>query len=52
MTPWDRLAALAEAGCQHCIFSVRNVNDVSRLEAIGRDVIPHVRGLGTPSPVA
>ena len=47
----DRLARLAEAGCQHCIFSVRDVHDVSRLEAIGREVIPQVRGLGTPSPI-
>ena len=46
----DRLGAWAEAGSQHTIFSVRNVWDLSRLELIGRDVIPQVRDLGSPSP--
>ena len=48
----DRLGAWADAGSQHTIFSVRNVWDLSRLELIGRDVLPQVRSLGTPSPLA
>ncbi len=48
----DRLGAWAEAGSQHTIFSVRNVWDLSRLELIGRDVLPQVRALGVPSPLA
>jgi F420-dependent oxidoreductase-like protein len=47
----DRLGAWAEAGSHHTIFSVRDVWDVSRLELIGRDVIPQVRSLGEPSPL-
>jgi hypothetical protein len=47
----DRLGAWAEAGSMHTIFSVRNVWDQSRLELIGRDVLPQVRGLGDPSPL-
>jgi hypothetical protein len=35
----------------HTIFSVRNVWDPSKLELIGRDVLPAVRGLGEPSPL-
>ncbi|MDP8904618.1 MAG: LLM class F420-dependent oxidoreductase [Chloroflexota bacterium] len=41
----DRLRAWAEAGSQHTIFSVRGVWDVSKLELIGRDVIPQVQDL-------
>jgi F420-dependent oxidoreductase-like protein len=48
----DRLGAWAEVGSMHTIFSVRNVWDLSRLELIGRDVLPQVRGLGDPSPLA
>ena len=40
----DRLGAWAEAGSQHTIFSVRNVWDLSKLELIGRDVLPQVAG--------
>jgi F420-dependent oxidoreductase-like protein len=47
----DRLGGWAEAGSMHAIFSVRDVWDVSKLELIGRDVIPQVRGLGDPSPI-
>jgi F420-dependent oxidoreductase-like protein len=47
----DRLGAWADAGSQHAIFSIRNVWDLSKLELIGRDVLPHVRDLGTPSPL-
>lgn len=47
----DRLGAWAEAGSMHTIVSVRNAWDVAKLELIGRDVIPHLRGMGTPSPL-
>ena len=47
----DRFGALAEAGCQHAIFSVRGVHEVARLERLGRDVIPQVRSMGDPSPI-
>jgi F420-dependent oxidoreductase-like protein len=48
----DRLGGWAEAGSMHTIFSVRNVWDLSKLELIGREVLPQVRGLGVPSPLA
>ena len=41
----DRLGELSDAGAQHVIISLRRAGDVSRLELIGRDVIPHLRGL-------
>jgi len=47
----ERIGNWAEAGSHHTIFSVRGVADVSKLELIGRDVLPQVRGLGDPSPV-
>lgn len=47
----ERLGRTTEVGAQHAIFSVRNVDDLSKLELIGRDVIPQLRDLGTPSPV-
>jgi len=47
----DRLGNWAEAGSHHTIFSVRGVADISKLELIGRDVIPQVRSLGEPSPL-
>ena len=47
----DRLGGWAEAGSHHTIFSVRDVADVSKLELIGRDVIPQARDLGDPSPI-
>ena len=48
----DRLGAWSDAGSMHAIFSVRDVSDLSRLELIGREVIPQVRDLGDPSPIA
>ena len=39
----DRWGALAEAGAQHVIFSVRGVSDTSRLERIAADVFPQLR---------
>jgi F420-dependent oxidoreductase-like protein len=41
----ERFGDLADAGAQHVIFGVRGVNDLSKLELIGRDVIPQVRSL-------
>lgn len=41
----DRFGELADAGAQHVIFSVRNVDDVSKLELLGRSVIPQLRSL-------
>jgi hypothetical protein len=47
----ERLGNWAEAGSQHTIFSVRGVSDISKLELIGREVLPQVRGLADPSPL-
>jgi F420-dependent oxidoreductase-like protein len=47
----DRIAGWADAGSMHTILSVRNVWDPAKLELFGRDVLPAVRGLGTPSPL-
>jgi F420-dependent oxidoreductase-like protein len=47
----DRLGRTTEAGAQHAIFSVRDVHELTALELIGREVIPQLRGLGTPSPL-
>ena len=47
----DRLGAWADAGSMQAIFSVRDVWDTSKLELIGRDVIPQVKSLGDPSPI-
>jgi F420-dependent oxidoreductase-like protein len=47
----ERAAAWADAGSHHAIVSVRDVWDVRRLEVLGRDAIPHLRGLGEPSPI-
>jgi F420-dependent oxidoreductase-like protein len=41
----DRFGELSDAGAQHVIISVRNVHDPANLEAIGREVIPHVHAL-------
>jgi F420-dependent oxidoreductase-like protein len=41
----DRFGELADAGAQHVIFSVRNVQDPATLETLGRDVIPALRDL-------
>ena len=47
----ERLGNWAAAGAHHTIFSVRGVSDVSKLELIGRDVIPQVKALGEPRPL-
>lgn len=41
----DRFGELADAGAQHVIFSVRDVWNPAALEAIGRDVVPHLHRL-------
>lgn len=47
----DMLGSLADAGSQHTIISIPGAWDVSKLELIGRDVIPQIRNLGRPSPI-
>ena len=47
----ERLGRTADVGAQHAIFSLRDVTDLSRIELIGRDVIPQLRGVGRPSPL-
>jgi F420-dependent oxidoreductase-like protein len=47
----ERLGRAAEAGAQHAIFSLAGVTDLSRLELIGREVIPQLRDVGVPSPL-
>lgn len=39
----ERFGALGDAGAQHVLFSVRGVNDLSRLEQIGAEVLPQLR---------
>jgi F420-dependent oxidoreductase-like protein len=39
----ERFGALAEAGAQHILFSVRGVNDVTKLERIGAEVLDKLR---------
>jgi F420-dependent oxidoreductase-like protein len=41
----DRLGELSDAGAQHVIVSIRRLSEPSRLEAIGRDVLPAIRSL-------
>ena len=47
----ERLADWAEAGSHQAIVSIRGVSDLSKIELIGREVIPHLEELGQPSPV-
>jgi len=41
----DRFGELGDAGAQHIIVSVPGVEDLSRLETIGRDIIPQIHDL-------
>ncbi len=41
----DQFGELADAGVQHVIMSLADVEELSPLEVIGRDVISHVRDL-------
>jgi F420-dependent oxidoreductase-like protein len=47
----ERFGRAAEAGAQHAIFGINGVEDVSKIELIGRDVIPQLRDVGEPSPI-
>ena len=40
----ERFGEFADAGAQHVIFSLRDVDEVSKLELLGREVFPHLRG--------
>jgi F420-dependent oxidoreductase-like protein len=46
----ERLGRLAEAGVQHVILSVGDADDADALEALGRDVIPQLRGVEAADP--
>jgi F420-dependent oxidoreductase-like protein len=48
----QRLERAAEVGAQHAILAVRGVDDPAVLDAIGREVIPALRDVGAPSPLA
>ena len=41
----DSFGELADAGVQHVIIALHDVHDLSRLELVGRDVIPQIRNL-------
>ncbi len=41
----ESFGELADAGAQHVIISLQAVDDLDRLELIGRDVIPRIRAL-------
>jgi F420-dependent oxidoreductase-like protein len=41
----DRFGDLADAGAQHVIVDLKAVHEPARLEAFGRDVIPHLAAL-------
>ena len=41
----DRFGELSDAGAQHVIFALKGVDDTTKLELIGRDVIPQLRAL-------
>ena len=41
----QRFGELAEAGCQHVIFSMRGVTDTAKLERLGAEVFPQLRGV-------
>ena len=41
----DQFGELSDAGVQHVIISVGKVEDLTRLETLGRDVVPHLAGL-------
>jgi F420-dependent oxidoreductase-like protein len=47
----ERLARTTEVGAQHAILGIRDVQDLSKLELIGRDVMPQLRNVGPPSPL-
>jgi F420-dependent oxidoreductase-like protein len=46
----ERFGRLAEAGVQHVILSVGDADDADALEALGRDVLPQLRGVEAADP--
>ncbi|HEX8939840.1 MAG TPA: LLM class F420-dependent oxidoreductase [Candidatus Limnocylindrales bacterium] len=46
----QRFGALAEAGAQHVIFSVKGVHDLARLELLGHDVVPQLHRIDAATP--
>ena len=46
----ERFGRLAEAGVQHVILSVGDADDAAALEALGRDVLPQLRGVEAADP--
>jgi F420-dependent oxidoreductase-like protein len=46
----ERFGRLAEAGVQHVILSVGDADDAHALEALGRDVLPQLRGVEAADP--
>ncbi|HEX5451037.1 MAG TPA: hypothetical protein VFW86_01490, partial [Candidatus Limnocylindrales bacterium] len=47
-----RIGGWAEAGSQHVIFSLKRVAELWPIELVGSRVLPQVRDLGQPSPIA
>jgi alkanesulfonate monooxygenase SsuD/methylene tetrahydromethanopterin reductase-like flavin-dependent oxidoreductase (luciferase family) len=41
----DHFGELGDAGAQHVICSIRDAHDLTKLELVGRHVIPHLRAL-------
>ena len=41
----DRFGELGDAGAQHIIFSVANLDNPANLETVGREILPQLRGL-------
>jgi F420-dependent oxidoreductase-like protein len=46
----ERFGRLAEAGVQHVILSVGDADDTAGIEALGRDVLPQLRGVEAADP--
>ena len=46
----ERFGRLAEAGVQHVILSVGDADDAAAIEALGRDVLPQLRGVEAADP--
>ncbi len=46
----ERFGRLAEAGVQHVIMSVGDADEAAGLEALGRDVLPQLRGVEAADP--
>jgi alkanesulfonate monooxygenase SsuD/methylene tetrahydromethanopterin reductase-like flavin-dependent oxidoreductase (luciferase family) len=47
----ERLGGWAAAGSHQAIVSIRGVGDLSKIDLIARDVIPHIGSLGEASPL-